>query len=167
MPISDLTPGEPQDLWLDLGKPETRAVHNPLDVGVQVCPVLPWGLPEFMACPTTSLGQGCAWSSVGLKAGMHATGAMQCTPEAVTANSHWVSASTTSNHAPCMQGLRTAQHTLASVLRHMPLLGTATGEPCKVHVEATYYRVGKEEVQAARRGQSIDQARPCYLVSRK
>ena len=59
------------------------------------------------------------------------------------------------------QGLRTAQHTVASILRHMPLLGTATGEPCKVHVEATYYRVGEEEVQAARRGASIDQARPC------
>ena len=45
----------------------------------------------------------------------------------------------------------------------MPLLGTATGEPCKVHVEATYYRVGEEEVQAARRGASIDQARRCCL----
>ena len=62
------------------------------------------------------------------------------------------------------QGLRTAQHTVASILRHMPLLGTATGEPCKVHVEATYYRVGEEEVQAARRGASIDQARPCPVV---
>ena len=69
---------------------------------------------------------------------------------------------------PCLvvQGLRTAQHTVASILRHMPLLGTATGEPCKVHVEATYYRVGEEEVQAARRGASIDQALlgPCNVL---
>lgn len=41
VPISDLTPGEPQDLWLDLGKPESRAVNNPLDVGVQASPLLP------------------------------------------------------------------------------------------------------------------------------
>ena len=44
VPISDLTPGEPQDLWLDLGKPESRAVNNPLDVGVQARPLLP-GVP--------------------------------------------------------------------------------------------------------------------------
>jgi len=35
VPIKDLQPGEPQDLWLDLGKPETRAVRSPLDVGMQ------------------------------------------------------------------------------------------------------------------------------------
>ncbi|KAK9843817.1 hypothetical protein WJX81_007480 [Elliptochloris bilobata] len=87
VPISNLAPGEPRDLWLDLGKPETRAVRNPLDVG--------------------------------------------------------------------MQGLRTAHNTVASVLRHVPLLGTASGQPCKVHVEATFYRVGAQE--AAHRGASIDQ----------
>lgn len=67
------------------------------------------------------------------------------------------------NPSLCAQGLRTAQHTLAGVLRHMPLLGTATGEPCKVHVEATYYRVGEEEVHAARRGASIEQVRRCIV----
>ena len=42
VPISDLNPGEPQDLWLDLGKPESRAVRNPLDVGVQARPLPTW-----------------------------------------------------------------------------------------------------------------------------
>ena len=56
-----------------------------------------------------------------------------------------------------MQGLRTVHNTLAQVLRHVPLLGTASGQPCKVHVEATFYRVGAEEAQAAHRGASVDQ----------
>ena len=48
VPISDLTPGEPKDLWLDLGKPESRAVNNPLDVGVQARPLLPGGAPRVL-----------------------------------------------------------------------------------------------------------------------
>ena len=56
-----------------------------------------------------------------------------------------------------MQGLRTVHNTLAKLLRHVPLLGTASGQPCKVHVEATFYRVGAEEAQAAHRGASVDQ----------
>ena len=42
----------------------------------------------------------------------------------------------------------------------MPLLGTASGAPCPGHVEATYYRVGAQEVQAARGDRSADEARP-------
>ena len=35
VPIKDLPQGEPQDLRLELGRPESREVRNPLDVGVQ------------------------------------------------------------------------------------------------------------------------------------
>lgn len=62
-----------------------------------------------------------------------------------------------------LQGFRTAHNVLANVLRHVPLLGTASKEPCKVHLEATFYRVGAEEMQAANRGANLDQARGLLL----
>ena len=37
VPISDLQPGEPQDLWLDLEPPQSKnRLANPLDAGLQV-----------------------------------------------------------------------------------------------------------------------------------
>ena len=67
VPISDLTPGEPQDLWLDLGKPESRAVNNPLDVGVQARPLPPGVASRVLRNkhpPNIFLGSGvvvCQW----------------------------------------------------------------------------------------------------------
>lgn len=71
MPISDLTPGEPQDLWLDLGKPESCAVRNPLDVGVQARPKLPEGAARVTKKARTTSGMLCCARWWDLSVGMH------------------------------------------------------------------------------------------------
>lgn len=63
MPIKDLQPGEPQDLWLDLGKPETRAVRSPLDVGMQARARGPRPRRPGRAPWLTRLSCGAAWAA--------------------------------------------------------------------------------------------------------
>jgi hypothetical protein len=57
------------------------------------------------------------------------------------------------------QGLRTVEHVVDRRIVS-PLLGAPRLGPCRIHVEAAYYRVGAQEVSAASRDAGLSPVSP-------